>query len=89
MLDINTPAGAPPRDLLDQAKREVIGQIEITASMGERPPQLQPSIHAARVAQELNDPEDLVKGLRNIAHAAIASIVRVRAAAEETCPCQR
>ncbi len=82
MLDINTPAGAPPRDLLDDALREVIGQVTITASMCARPPQLHPSIVAARIAQDLEDVDDLVKALRNIAHAAIASIVRVRAAEE-------
>ena len=82
MLQINTPAGSPPRDLLDTAMREVIGQITITASMGEKPPQLQPSITRARIAQELDDADDLVRELRNIAHAATASIVRVRAAQE-------
>jgi hypothetical protein len=83
MLEINTPAGAPPRDLLNEAMREVIGQTVITASVSERPPQLMPSITRARVAQELDDVDDLVRALRDIAHAAIASIVRVRAAAEE------
>ncbi len=83
MLAINTPAGAPPRDLLDQALRECFGQITITASSGGQPPQLHSSIIAARIAQELDDVDDLVKALRNIAHAAIASIVRVRAANEE------
>jgi hypothetical protein len=83
MLKINTPAGAPPRDLLNDALREVVGQVQITASMSGQPPQLFPSITAARIAQELDDVDDLVKALRNIAHAAIASIVRVRAAAEE------
>jgi hypothetical protein len=83
MLKINTPAGAPPRDLLDDAMRQVIGQVQITASMSAQPPQLQPSIVRARVAQELDDVDDLVRALRDVAHAAIASIVRVRAAAEE------
>jgi hypothetical protein len=82
MLAINTPAGSPPRDLLDTAMRELIGQIQITASMGGKPPQLQPAIVRARIAQELDDPDDLVKALRDIAHAATASIVRVRAAQE-------
>jgi hypothetical protein len=79
MLDINTPAGAPPRDLLDEALRELHGQISIYASMGDQPPQLQPSITRARVAQQMDDPQDLVRELRNVAHASIASIVRVRA----------
>ncbi len=83
MLEINTPAGAPPRDLLDQALREVIGQVQITASMSGQPPQLHPSLTRARIAQELDDPAGLCMELRNVAHAAIASIVRVRAAAEE------
>ena len=83
MLEINTPAGAPPRDLLDQALRETIGQVVITASRSGQPPQLQPSLTRARIAQELDDPEGLCMELRNVAHAAIASIVRVRAAAEE------
>jgi hypothetical protein len=83
MLKINTPAGAPPRDLLDDTLRQVIGQVQITASMSAQPPQLHPSITAARIAQDLDDVDDLVKALRNIAHAAIVSIVRVRAAAEE------
>ena len=82
MLEINTPAGSPPRDLLDTALREVIGQVQITASMGAKPPQLQPSIVRARIAQQLDDPDDLVRALRDIAHAAIASTVRVRAAQE-------
>lgn len=82
MLKINTPAGSPPRDLLDTAMREVIGQVQITASMGEKPPQLNPSITKARIAQELDDADDLVRALRDIAHSAIASIVRVRAAQE-------
>lgn len=83
MLDINTPEGSPPRDLLDDELRQVIGKVQITASMSGKPPQLGPSIIAARIAQELDNPQDLVKALRDIAHAAIASSVRVRAAAEE------
>jgi len=82
MLEINTVEGSPPRDLLDEALRELVGQIQITASMGGRPPQLQPSLIRARVAQELGDADDLVKALRDIAHAATASIIRVRAAQE-------
>lgn len=83
-LDINTPAGEPPRALLDDALRELLGQVTITASMSQRPPQLWPSITQARIAQEMDDVEDTVRALRNVAHAAIASIVRVRAAAEPT-----
>jgi len=83
MLDINTPAGAPPRELLDDALRQVVGQVVITASSSVRPPQLHASLTAARIAQEMNDVEDLVRALRDVAHAAIASIVRVRAAKED------
>jgi hypothetical protein len=86
VIDINTPAGAPPRDLLDKTLRELVGRIVIRASMpGEavKPPQLQPSITRARIAQELDDVEGVVSELFNIADAAIAGIVRVRAAAEE------
>lgn len=79
MLEINTPAGAPPRDLLDEALRELHGQVSIVASAGEQPPQLQPAITAAKIAQEMNDERDLIKALRDVAHAALASIVRVRA----------
>lgn len=82
MLDINTPPGAPPRDLLDEALRELFGEVSITASSGEKPPQLRPSITRARIAQEMDNVEDLVKELRNTAHAAVMSIVRVRAAAD-------
>lgn len=82
MLKINTPAGDLPRDLLDQALRETIGQVVITASRSGQPPQLQPSITRARIAQDLDDVEGLVRELRNVAHAAIASMVRVRACAE-------
>lgn len=82
MIDINTPAGELPRDLLDEALRELHGQISIYASSSQRPPQLQPSITRARIAQEMGDERDLVRELRNIAHAATASIVRVRAAAD-------
>lgn len=86
MIDITTPAGAPPRDLLDQVLRELVGRIVIRASMpGEaiKPPQLQPSITRARIAQELDDVDGLVEELFNTADAAVMSIVRVRAAADE------
>lgn len=83
MLDINTPEGVPPRDLLDTAVRQCLGQVTITASSGLRPPQLTPAITSVRIAQEMDNVEDLVKALRDVAHAAIASIVRVRAANEE------
>ncbi|MDX6690178.1 MAG: hypothetical protein QOG15_1635 [Solirubrobacteraceae bacterium] len=86
MLELDTPAGSPPRDLLDEALRETFGQIAITASSGGRPPQLRPSITAARIAQEMDDVDDLVAALRNIAHAAIAAIVRVRACADHAPP---
>jgi hypothetical protein len=82
MLELDTPAGSPPRDLLDEALRETFGQIAITASSGGRPPQLRPSITAARIAQDMDDVDDLVAALRDVAHAAIAGIVRVRACAD-------
>lgn len=85
MIDIKTPAGAPPRDLLDRVLRQLVGKIAIRASMpGEavRPPQLQPSILAARVAQELDDAGELVEALLDVADAAVASAVRVLACEE-------
>ncbi len=82
MLKINTPPGSPPRDLLDDALRQVIGRVQITASMSGQPPQLHPSIVSARIAQELDDVDELVRALYDIAHAAIASAVRVRATQE-------
>lgn len=82
MIEINTCAGAPPRDLLLKALTEVFDQVIDAADDSARPPQLGPAIDLARGAQQRDDVEDLIRRLRDIAHAAITSIVRVRAAQE-------
>lgn len=90
MIEINTPAGAPPQKLLLEVVGRVFDQVMDAASQGTRPPQLQPSVDRARAAQQRDDVEDLVAQLTDVAHAAIdvahaaiASIVRVRAAEED------
>lgn len=90
MIEINTPAGAPPQKLLLEVVGRVFDQVMDAAAQGARPPQLQPSVDRARAAQERDDVEDLVAQLTDVAHAAIdvahaaiASIVRVRAAEED------
>lgn len=82
-IDITTPPGAPPRDLLLEAVTATFDQIFDAAARSDQPPQLQPAIDLARHAQERDDVDELVRRLRDVAHAAITSIVRVRAAAEE------
>ncbi len=83
MIHINTPSGAPPKPLLMQAISEVFDQVMDAAAHGAQPPQLDHAIRLARAAQERDDVEDLIRQLRDVAHAAIASTVRVRAAQEE------
>jgi hypothetical protein len=83
VIHINTPSGAPPRPLLMQVVGEVFDQVMDAAAQSAQPPQLEPAIQLARAAQERDDAEDLVRQLRDVAHAAIASIVRVRAAEQE------
>jgi hypothetical protein len=83
VIHINTPSGAPPRPLLMQVVGEVFDQVMDAAAQAAQPPQLEPAIKLARAAQERDDAEDLVRQLRDVAHAAIASIVRVRAAEQE------
>lgn len=79
VIDINTPAGAPPRSLLMQVVGDVFDQVMDAEAVSAKPPQLEPAIAAARAAQHRDDVDDLVDHLRNVAHAAITSIVRVRA----------
>lgn len=90
MIQINTPAGAPPQKLLLEVVGRLFDQVMDAAAEGAQPPQLQPSVDRARAAQARDDAEDLVAQLTDVAHAAIdvahaalASIVRVRAAEEE------
>lgn len=78
MIDINTPAGAPPRDLLAEAVRELHGQVSVIASRADRPPSLDIAIRRATVARDMDCSEDLVLELRNVAHAALVDIVDVR-----------
>lgn len=79
MIDIATPAGAPPRDLLFDELTKLYDQVFDAASSSSKPPQLDPSITAARAAQARDDVDALVTELRNVAHAAVTSIVRIRA----------
>lgn len=81
-IDITTPPGAPPHDLLHQALSELCDRIVDRAAASERPPQLGPASQLARAAQERDDVEDLQRRLLDVAHGAIASLVRVRACAE-------
>lgn len=83
MIQINTPVGSPPRKLFMEVVGRVFDQVMDTAAGGEQPPQLHPSIALARAAQERDDAQAVVRHLQDIAHAAIASIVRVRAAEED------
>lgn len=71
MLDITTPPGAPPRDLLDEAMRELHGQVSMQASAGSEPPNLELAIRRAETARDMDNVADLVVALRDIAHAAL------------------
>jgi signal transduction histidine kinase len=86
MLDINTVAGAPPRDLLDEALRELHGQVSLCASSGVAPPNLERSVRFAEMARDLDAVEDLIKELRDIAHAALVASVAIHAPEAEIPP---
>ncbi len=81
VIDINTPVGAQPRDLFLAVYTAIFDEAIDADARSERPPQLEPSITLARAAQARDDVDELDRQLRNVARAAAASIVRIRAAA--------
>lgn len=85
-IDVNIPPGAQPRELVLEAVTELFDQVVDANTAGVRPPQLLPSIDAARNAQRADNVPELERCLLDVAHAAIASLVRVRASHEPDDP---
>lgn len=81
MIDMSVPtAGAQPREVLLEVVTSTFDAALALSDVGARPPQLQPSIDDARRAQRDDDHARLDRELENIAVAAMATRVRLRAA---------
>lgn len=83
MIDTNVPtAGQQPRELVLDVVKDTFGAAMALADPGAEVPQLDPSISLARAAQRRDDIADLDNHLREIAVAAMATRVRLRAATD-------
>lgn len=72
MIQINTPAGAPPAPLLHTVITDVFDEIVDAAALA--PPQLDCAVALTRAAQERDDVAGVDRHLRKIAHAAVGAI---------------
>lgn len=81
MIDLTVPEkGALPRELLLEVIADTFDAAHDLSAPAATVPQLQPSIDLARAAQARNDAAALDGFLRDIAVAAIATRVRMKAA---------
>jgi hypothetical protein len=85
MIDLTIPpVGQQPRDLVVEVISDVFDQALALADTCAEPPQLGPALDEAvglaRAAQGRDDVIDLDQQLQHVAVAAIASVVRIRAA---------
>jgi hypothetical protein len=84
VIDITVPEkGQQPRELVLAVLNEVFDEAMELTQPGATPPQLRPSYALARAAGERGDVEDLIRQLRRLSVAAIATVVRVRTALTE------
>lgn len=80
-MDLLT-ASAPnaPRDAITDSLRSVFDRVIDAQSKGMQPPALQPAIDLARQYQSRDDVVKTAEALEQVAHAAVASLARLRTA---------
>ena len=77
MIDLTVPVGQQPQDLVAEVR---IAIFDHQVDTRDNPPKLQPAIERARQSQEMDDLAGLDSALLDVAVAAWASLVRLRAA---------
>lgn len=87
MIDLTVPpVGQQPRELVLEVIRDVFGRAMALADSAAEPPQLGPAlkdaIRLAEAARDRDDVGDLDHQLQDVAVATIATLVRLRAAAD-------